>query len=382
MPPFRSSVLFQESLAELVRTLPARQLLLFWLAIFSTFATLAFIIDVVAGGRFPLVWLATTALVSGGMAVGITATSMRRRWLALAVLTTVYLVYIGVVARAFDQPGTPLGRLGWDAMGAALTLTIGMALFMLFMDATATQHLKARAELAVAHEIHQGLVPAIDLRIGEYEFYGWSIASGAMGGDLVDLVQAEDRWLGYVADVSGHGVGAGIVMAMFKSALRTRMLTDSSIEALLDHVQTALMPLKQPQMYVTVACVRGEPGGQVECATAGHLPILRARAGVVEEITTPQLALGMFADAAFTSARIDCQAGDLLALLTDGLVEVFDATGRELGFEWAKASLAASADRPLREIGERLLAGARKHGAQLDDQSLLLIRRVHTDGAS
>jgi len=382
VPSFRSSVLFQESLAELVRTLPARQLLLFWLAIFSTFATLGFIIDVVAGGRFPLVWLATTALVSGGMAVGITATSMRRRWLPFAVLTTAYLVYIGVVARAFDQPGTPLGRLGWDALGAALTMTIGISLFMVFMDVTATQHLTARAELAVAHEIHQGLVPAIDLRLGEYEFYGWSIASGAMGGDLVDLVQAEDRWLGYVADVSGHGVGAGIVMAMFKSALRTRMLTDSSIEALLDHVQTALMPLKQPQMYVTVACVRREPGGQVECATAGHLPILRARAGVVEEITTPQLALGMFADAAFTSARLDCQEGDVLALLTDGLVEVFDATGRELGFEWAKASLAASADRPLREIGERLLTGARKHGAQLDDQSLLLIRRVHTDGVA
>ena len=55
---------------------------------------------------------------------------------------------------------------------------------------------------------------------------GWLIASGAMGGDLVDLVQAEDRWLGYVADVSGHGVGARHRQsAMFKSALRTRMLT-------------------------------------------------------------------------------------------------------------------------------------------------------------
>ena len=374
-PPFRSSLLFQESLAELVRTLPARQLLLFWLALFSTFATLAFLIDVMAGGRLPLVWLAATVLVSGGMAVGVTLTSMRRRWLTFSVLTTAYVVYIGVVARMFDEPG-PLDRLGWDAIGAAVTITLGISLFMLFMDVTATQHLKARAELGVAHEIHQGLVPSIDLRIGEYEFYGWSIASGPMGGDLVDLVQSEGRWLGYVADVSGHGVGAGIVMAMFKSALRTRMLTDSSIAALLDHVQTALMPLKQPQMYVTVACVRGGPGGDVECATAGHLPILRARAGLVEEMTTPQLAVGMFEGAAFTSTRISCQEGDVLALLTDGLVEVFDATERELGFEWAKASLAATADRPLRHIGERMLTGARNHGAQLDDQSLLLMRRT------
>jgi serine phosphatase RsbU (regulator of sigma subunit) len=66
----------------------------------------------------------------------------------------------------------------------------------------------------------------------------------------------------------------------------------------------------------------------------------------------------------------------VLALLTDGLVEVFDSKGRELGFDWAKTALGAVADRPLTEIASRLLSGARSHGAQLDDQSLLLIRRA------
>jgi serine phosphatase RsbU (regulator of sigma subunit) len=374
VPSLRSRLLYQASLAELVRTLPARQLLLFWLALFTSFASMAFLLDVMGGGRTPIVWIAANALVSGGVAVASTATLMRRQWIAFAVVVFAFMVYMLAVIP--DEPRSPPGRLFWDAILAVIGMAVGVSLFSVFMDVTAAQHLKARAELAVAHEIHEGLVPAIEQTIGEYEFYGWSVASGPMGGDLVDLVQSDQRWLGYVADVSGHGVGAGIVMAMFKSALRTRLLTDSSIAALLDHVQTALMPLKQPQMYVTVACVRGGPDGQVECATAGHLPILRARAGVVEEMTTPQLAVGMFDGAAFTSTRIDCQTGDVLALLTDGLVEVFDAAGRELGVEWAKALLAASADRPLRDIGERLLTGARNHGAQLDDQSLLLIRRA------
>ena len=65
----------------------------------------------------------------------------------------------------------------------------------------------------------------------------------------------------------------------------------------------------------------------------------------------------------------------MLVLLTDGLIEVFDAKNRELGFEWAKAALAAVADRPLRDMADHLLAGARKHGVQLDDQTVLLIRR-------
>ena len=66
----------------------------------------------------------------------------------------------------------------------------------------------------------------------------------------------------------------------------------------------------------------------------------------------------------------------MLALLTDGLVEVFDSAGRELGFEWAKKTLATVADRTLQETADHLLTGARNHGAQLDDQSLLLIRRT------
>jgi serine phosphatase RsbU (regulator of sigma subunit) len=135
------------------------------------------------------------------------------------------------------------------------------------------------------------------------------------------------------------------------------------------------MPLKQPNMFVTVACVCDGAAADVECSVAGHLPILRVRAGVVEEVTTPQLALGMFADATFTSAHVDCRSGDVLALLTDGLIEVFDTADRELGFEWAKTVLGELADRPLQEIADRLLAGARSHGAQLDDQTVLLIRR-------
>ena len=101
---------------------------------------------------------------------------------------------------------------------------------------------------------------------------------------------------------------------------------------------------------MTVACVRGGAGSDVECAVAGHHPVLRVRAGVVEEVTTPQLAVGMFEDAAFTSTPVECRRGDLLVLLTDGLIEVFDATDRELGFDWAKTALAAVADRPLPEI--------------------------------
>ena len=83
----------------------------------------------------------------------------------------------------------------------------------------------------------------------------------------------------------------------------------------------------------------------------------------------------MLDDATFTSCRVESKPGDLSAVLTDGLVEVFDAQRQELGFDWAKRVLGDSGSAPLATIADRLITGARQHGTQTDDQTLLLIRR-------
>jgi hypothetical protein len=69
-----------------------------------------------------------------------------------------------------------------------------------------------------------------------------SLPSGEVGGDLVDLVEVEGRWLGYLADVSGHGVGSGVLMGMVKSAARMKLLTLAALAALLDDLNDALVP--------------------------------------------------------------------------------------------------------------------------------------------
>jgi sigma-B regulation protein RsbU (phosphoserine phosphatase) len=96
----------------------------------------------------------------------------------------------------------------------------------------------------------------------------------------------------------------------------------------------------------------------------------------VEEISTPQIPVGMFPDYRFTSATLECDRGDLLALITDGLTEVFDARDEQFGMDAVKAILGRLADRPLSEISQQIVAAARAHGTQLDDQTLLLVRRL------
>jgi hypothetical protein len=365
------------SLPQLVRTLPPRQLLYLWIAIFSTFAMLGFVLDILARGRQPVALLALNVIASGLFAIGygIASARVRRGW--FAVMVAAHVLYVLIIPRLFQLlTATPPRRLVIDAVGTIVTVTIGYTCFVRFINVTAARYLRAQAEIDIARNIHRVLVPRVSTRIGDVEFLGWSIASGDVGGDLVDVVGDSDGWLGYIADVSGHGVGSGVVMGMFKSALRMRLRSGGSIASLLDDVHAVLMPLKPPQTFVTVACVRGGPGHTMECAVAGHHPILRVRNGRVEEVTTPQMAVGMFEGTTFEASSLDGQPGDLFALLTDGLIEVFDSQQQELGLDWAKGVLQSNSEQPLSVIGDRLLAGAKAHGTQLDDQTVLLIRRL------
>ena len=359
-----------------MRTVPARQLIYLWLAIFWTFAMIGFALDILTRGRQPAMLLWSNVIFSGLFAVGYAVVSMpMRRWGYVA-MAAGHFTYVFLVPRVFTfLPSAPPGRLTLDAVGIIVTVAVGYTCFLRFISVTATSLLRAQAEIALARDIHRVLVPAIERRLGEFEFLGWSVASGDVGGDLVDLVEQDNAWLGYVADVFGHGVGPGVIMGMFKSALRMRARAGGSIAALFADINAVLMPLKQSNTFVTVACIRGGACNEVECAVAGHLPILRVRNGRVDEVTSPQLAVGMFDEATFSSSSIECRPGDVFALLTDGLIEVFNEEREDLGFDWAKNVLQSSGDRPLAAIADQMLAQARAHGKQIDDQTLLLIRR-------
>jgi Stage II sporulation protein E (SpoIIE) len=384
VPNWRSR-LTRGTLPELVRALPPRQLLPLWIAIFATFSMVGLALDIISGGREPAPLLVLNVVASGLLALGYAVVSLpvrgsivsdRTRPWGYAVMVAIHILYAVVIPRAFELlPTAPPGRLVIDGAGTIVAAATGYSGFLWFISVTGARYLRAQAEIALARDIHRVLVPQVEKRIGDFDFLGWSHASGDVGGDLVDLVEQDGAWLGYVADVSGHGVGSGVVMGMFKSALRMRARSGGSIASLLDDIHAVLMPLKQSQMFVTVACMRGGPDHRVECAVAGHLPILRVRNGCVEEVTSPQVAIGMFDDTRFKASSIECLPGDLFALLTDGLTEVFDSARNELGLEWAKRVLQSTNGQPLSTIADRLLSDARAHGAQIDDQTLLLIRR-------
>lgn len=226
----------------------------------------------------------------------------------------------------------------------------------------------------MAAEIHKALVPPIHKTIGSFEIFGTSFPSGEVGGDLVDVAGDGTTWTGYVADVSGHGVSAGLLMAMFKTAVRTRA-EGSSSPHLLDEVHRALYPLKTANMFVTVGVLHCADN-QFSLWLAGHPPLLHysKRSGEVREYPTMDLPLGILPEQTFSAATVTCEPGDVLMLLTDGMTEVFDKSGKEMGIEPVKAVMAKSAALPLPEMFTTLRESALKFGRQDDDQTMLIVR--------
>src|ERR1700691_2440902 len=212
------------------KTVPRTSLITFLLGIFFIFSIVGFASDISEMGRQLPLRLVLNVLVSGLFPVfyAVSGFALRKQfWKAMVPLFAVHLALINWLAVLLpDQPlmaadMTRLqGRLSFDAVAVTIAVAVGYVSFLYATITEARRYFRVHAEMELAAEIHRVLVPPIETRLGNFQFYGQSLPSGEVGGDLIDLTGSEDRWVAYVADVSGHGVAPGVVMAMVKSAAR------------------------------------------------------------------------------------------------------------------------------------------------------------------
>ncbi len=268
-------------------------------------------------------------------------------------------------------------RLTVEGFLIILLIVAAYVLVVVFIRKEGGRFFGQMAEVRLATEVHKALVPVISRRVGNFEIYGASMPNGQMGGDLVDVVDDKTQWMAYVADVCGHGVSAGMVMAMVKSATRMGSVAGAPVRNLMTDLNRVLAGVSAPNMFVTFACIAGDSGPVISFSLAGHLPVLhyRKKSRVVEEHAVSNLPLAISAETQFESSTIDCEDGDILTIVTDGLTEAADGNGREVGLEPLKAILLESAQAPLPELMTALRSRALQQGKQLDDQTVLLVRR-------
>src|SRR5438445_11547776 len=114
-------------------------------------------------------------------------------------------------------------------------------------------------------------------------------------------------------------------------------------------VQNCNAHAKPPQMYLTVAVLQGDGAKRIQFTSAAHPPLLHYRCAShrVDEYPPADPPLGLLDGQQFSESTIESSSGDVFLILTDGLSEVFDRHGKELGIEPIKSVFDQNAERPL-----------------------------------
>jgi len=256
--------------------LPARRAAKLFVALFFVLSGVAFFLDLLAGGVYPLWGVLLLAMMLGGLRVVTIQTELRRPRFMIVPMLMILAAFV-LFSRLPQQERSPdftRQRMAMDGTYLFLTMMLGYRLFLSFATTEGIAHVALQTELSFAHAIQTTLVPPVSYRGCGLDVFGCTVPSAKVGGDLVDMVADGDRVFVYLADVSGHGISAGILMGMLKTAVRQAWLTQQPLPALLKSVNAVLPAVKEPEMYATLAALRFESSLQVEIALAGHPPIL------------------------------------------------------------------------------------------------------------
>lgn len=247
------------------------------------------------------------------------------------------------------------------------------------LNKAALQQERDRRELELAAEMQGMLIPRSLPEDGQVQAAAWYQPHRQVGGDYYDLFMAgPGHMVICVADVSGKGMAAALLVSNFQATVRAMMASVPQLERALPELNRVVMDRARGERFITVfLAVADLQAGRMHYVNAGHNPPLLLRAGTCMELSTGSIALGMLPQLPFMSigeARID---GATLLAYTDGLVEQEDSLGNGFGTERLQHLLTEFAPGGPSAVVETLRAGFEAHRAgepYFDDIAVLACR--------
>lgn len=261
-----------------------------------------------------------------------------------------------------------------------------------FAIGNARIHREANAKRAIEGELHNArevqrvLLPQEDPKVKGFRVHGINLAARIISGDYYDYIELTDGKLGVVvADVSGKGVAAGLLMAMCRSLLRAVALSHDSPSKVLGAVNRYLFPDIREDMFISLNYGVLDPEkGRMVFTRAGHDPALvfRKATGLVESMRPKGLALGIDEGDVFERVTEDCvvemESGDCVLFFTDGVKEALDLNEEEFGMERLSKVFSESAALGAEVVVKRVQEAVEKfsgEGAQMDDVTIVAIEK-------
>jgi sigma-B regulation protein RsbU (phosphoserine phosphatase) len=242
--------------------------------------------------------------------------------------------------------------------------------------------------LAIAKSIQQHLLPQQAPAVSGLDIYAHSTSCEEIGGDYYDFFRVpglREPWLGFaVGDVSGHGIGAALLMAMAKGMLRGEVEAwGMDLERIFAGMNRHLAATAEDSSFMTLFFGLFDPGSRtLRWSSAGHGPVFwyRGRQGSITELLPTAVPLSIVPSETFAPATpVTLEVGDILLLGTDGIWEAQDPLGEMFKTNRLRQLIATFAPKSARQIHDAIMAKVHDFmaGARpVDDMTVMVVKVV------
>jgi len=191
-------------------------------------------------------------------------------------------------------------------------------------------------QLQIAGEVQTSLLPSVPPKVKGYEFAGICIPTYEIGGDYFDYFKLDEyNFAITIADVSGDGIPAALIMAAFRALLHSHSKTLKNPSELMTLINNHLSEYTRKRDFITAFYgIIDIKENRMVYTNCGHTePLIFRNNGKVEKLKTEGPSLCLVDNAVFKTADVKLFRGDKLILCTDGVTEIFNKNSIEFGQE-------------------------------------------------
>ena len=293
---------------------------------------------------------------------------------------------LGVLALANGPMGAPFSQADLVVF-KSIAEQSAFALYNAIIYSMANEKKRLDHDLEIARDIQRILLPSEAPAIDGFQISGINVPARQVSGDYFDYIQVDQDRLGVaIADVSGKGVPASLIMAICRSVLRAEAARNPSPADVLRKVNRQLYPDIKEDMFISMAyLILGHQQDGVTLARAGHDAPLwyKRQSQTVMPVKSPGMVVGIDSGSVFDRLTADfavpLERNDCLVLYTDGVTETLNSEGDEFGVDRMMQSVRASANDSAQAIVKRIIEDVREFTGsvpQNDDMTLIAIRKT------
>jgi phosphoserine phosphatase len=283
------------------------------------------------------------------------------------------------VLQALNRAGGPFTPAD-ENLARDLAAQAGIAIHRYALLEQYAQKQRMARDLELARKIQQQLFPKTNPQVDGYDIAGWNLSADETGGDCYDFIPLPDGRLAILlADATGHGIGAALVIAECRALIRALLSVTQDLPTIAMSVNNILSRDLLEGRFVTAFLGILDPSqNHLDYIAAGQGPLLFVSSAGVEARSADGLPLAVLPDVECPAATYDFPPGGTAILLTDGFYETDNPAGVQFGDERVIAFIRQRTDVPLDRLIAELHAEIqqfRQEAAQGDDLTAVLIRR-------